>query len=298
MTRSHLAEFLISVRVERNLSPNTIEAYEHDISRYLTFLDEREGISSSDDVKPRHVREYLRNLSDLPLVPSSIRRNLSAVRTYHQFLVEEGFSSTDPSELLEAPRLPKKLPTVLTVEEVEKLLQVIDHRHDLGKRDRAMLELLYSAGLRVSELVTLTMMSLLANRGWVRVFGKGSKERVIPLGSHASTWLETYMNEARPTLSKRGKRTDVLFLNHRGDPISRKGVWKIVRQAGKAAGIRKPVSPHTLRHSFATHLLEGGANLRAVQEMLGHADISTTQIYTHLDKSYLKEVHRTYHPRW
>lgn len=298
ISRGHLPDFLTSLRVERNLSANTIDAYEHDISRYLTFLEEKGDISTPDDIRPRHVREYLRLLADLFLKPSSIRRNLSAVRSYHKFLVEEEYASTDPSYLLEAPKVPKTLPTVLTVNEVEKLLKVIDPSGPLGIRDRAMLELLYSAGLRVSELTSLRMMNLLANQGWMRVFGKGSKERVIPLGRHAATWLEKYINDARPILVRKGRGTDVLFLNHRGGTISRKGVWKIVRAAGEAAGIKKPVSPHTLRHSFATHLLEGGAHLRAVQEMLGHSDISTTEIYTHLDRNYLKEVHRTYHPRW
>lgn len=288
----------MSLRVERNLSPHTLEAYEHDISRYLAFMEETEGISATENIKPRQIRAYIRLLSDLCLTPSTIRRNLSVVRSYHGFLVEEGYSGTNPSELLEAPKLPKKLPTVLTVNEVERLLEAIDFNTPLGLRDRAMLELLYSAGLRVSELIDVRIMNLLANRGWIRIFGKGSKERVVPLGSHAAKWVEKYMNEARPVLVKKGGKTDIIFLNHRGGPISRKGVWKIVRQSAEMAGIKNPISPHTLRHSFATHLLEGGANLRAVQEMLGHADISTTQIYTHLDMSYLKEVHRTYHPRW
>ena len=295
---THLSDFLAFLRIERNLSPNTVEAYEHDISRYLMFVGQRKGISTPDDIKPGHIREYVRMLSDIYLRPVSIRRNLSAVRAYHTFLADEGFAATNPSELLESPKLPQSLPTVLTVHEVDRILSTIDHTKHLGTRDKAMLEMLYSAGLRVSELVSLRLISLLANRGWVRVFGKGSRERVVPLGSHAAKWIEQYLNEERPSLSKKRDRTDIIFLNHRGDPISRKGVWKIVRNYATAAGIKKPVSPHTLRHSFATHLLEGGADLRAVQEMLGHADISTTQIYTHLDTSYLKEVHRTYHPRW
>ena len=293
-----LSDFLLSLQVERNLSLNTVEAYKHDISRYLVFIKGIGRVVSIDDIKPRHIREYVRMLSDLYLKPASIRRNVSVVRSYHRFLVDEGYATTNPSELLEAPKLSRKLPTVLSVSEVEKLLEVADGHTPLDIRDRAMFELLYSAGLRVSELVSLKVMNLLANRGWIRVFGKGSKERVVPLGSHAAKWMEKYLNEARPLLSGKGRETDIVFLNHLGRPISRKGVWKIVHKSAEAAGIKKPVSPHTLRHSFATHLLEGGADLRAVQEMLGHTDISTTQIYTHLDKSYLKEVHKTYHPRW
>lgn len=295
---THASEFLMYLQIERNLSPHTVEAYERDLLRYLETVEETADIESPGDIKPRHIREYIRLLSDLSLKPSSIRRNLSVVRTYHRFLIDEAHADTNPSELLEAPRLPKHLPTVLTVNEVERLLESVDDSTSLGLRDRTMMELLYSAGLRVSELITLRLMSILANRGWIRVFGKGSKERVVPLGSHAARWVQKYINEARRVLVVKEKRTDILFLNHRGDPISRKGVWKIVRDTSRTAGIKKRVSPHTLRHSFATHLLEGGANLRAVQEMLGHADITTTQIYTHLDKSYLKQVHKTYHPRW
>ncbi|MFQ6674042.1 MAG: site-specific tyrosine recombinase XerD [Fidelibacterota bacterium] len=295
---TYLPDFFISLRVERGLSPNTVEAYEHDISRYLRFVQKRGVSTTTDDIQPWHIREYVRMLSDLHLKPSSIRRNFSVIRSYHTFLVEEQYATTNPSALLEAPKMPRRLPAVLTVAEVESLLAAIDPADPLKVRDRAMIELMYSAGLRVSELAHLKTMDLLANRGWIRILGKGSKERIVPLGRQAGKWAEKYLNEARPSLSMKGPGTDAMFLNHRGQPISRKGVWKIVRQVAQAAGIQKDVSPHTLRHSFATHLLEGGADLRAVQEMLGHADISTTEIYTHLDKSYLKEVHKTYHPRW
>ncbi|MFQ6676011.1 MAG: site-specific tyrosine recombinase XerD [Fidelibacterota bacterium] len=293
-----LPDFLISLRVERNLSPHTVEAYEHDLSRYLRFLQQM-GISGSlDDVQPWHIREYIRRLNDLGLKPSSIRRNFSVIRSYHRFLLEEDYSQTNPSELLEAPRMPRRLPSVLTVHEIDTLMEAVDTSRPLGLRDRAMLELMYSAGLRVSEVTGLKLMSLLANKGWVRIVGKGSKERIVPLGKEAARWMETYINDERPALLKKGGVSDAVFLNHRGGPISRKGIWKIVKGYARAAGIRKPVSPHTLRHSFATHLLEGGADLRVVQELLGHEDISTTEVYTHLDRTYLKEVHRTYHPRW
>lgn len=295
---SYLPDFFISLRVERNLSPRTVEAYEHDLSRYLQFLKQMGVSGSLDQIKPWHIREYIRMLNDLGLKPSSIRRNFSVIRSYHRFLLDENFSQTDPSEHLEAPKMPRKLPSVLTVHEVDTLLEVIDTSRTLGMRDRAMLELMYSAGLRVSELAGLTLMNLLANKGWIRIVGKGSKERIVPLGKEAAKWVGQYINGERPSLLKRERSTDALFLNHRGQPISRKGVWKIVKGYARDARIRKAVSPHTLRHSFATHMLEGGADLRVVQELLGHEDISTTEIYTHLDRSYLKEVHRTYHPRW
>ncbi|MCH8012272.1 MAG: site-specific tyrosine recombinase XerD [Candidatus Marinimicrobia bacterium] len=295
---TYLPEYLMSLRIERNLSPHTLEAYKHDISRYLKFISDFNMVSTLDDIKPMHVRAFIRMLADLHLQSSSIRRNFSVIRSYHTFILDEKYSTIDPSEQLEAPKLPQKLPTVLTVNEIEKMLAVIDTSTSTGIRDKAMIELLYSSGLRVSELVNLRLVNLLANQGVIKVLGKGMKERLVPMGGKAAYCLEKYINDSRHKLVKKGKRTEFLFLNVRGGKITRKGVWPLVKAYATKAGIEKNVSPHTLRHSFATHLLEGGANLRAVQEMLGHADISTTQIYTHLDKSYLKEVHKTFHPRW
>lgn len=295
---TYLPEYLMLLRIERNLSPHTLEAYKHDISRYLKFISDFDVVSTLDDIKPMHVRAFIHMLSDLHLQSSSIRRNFSVIRSYHTFILDEKYSTIDPSEQLEAPRIPQKLPTVLTVNEVEKLLAVIDTSTSTGIRDKAMIELLYSSGLRVSELVNMRLVNILANQGVIKVLGKGMKERLVPMGGKAAYCLEKYLNDARQKLVKKGKRTEFLFLNVRGGKITRKGVWPLVKAYATKAGIEKNVSPHTLRHSFATHLLEGGANLRAVQEMLGHADISTTQIYTHLDKSYLKEVHKTFHPRW
>ncbi|MDP6836465.1 MAG: site-specific tyrosine recombinase XerD [Candidatus Marinimicrobia bacterium] len=296
-TETYQSDFLRLLRVERSLSPNTLEAYEHDLTRYLTFIERDKHLDSINDIRPGHIREYIRTLSDLQLMATSVRRNFSVVRSYHSFLVDEEYATLNPAELLTAPKIPQKLPVILSVEEVDAILEVIDSSTASGLRDRAMIEMLYSAGLRVTELVQLELISLFENKGWIRVLGKGSKERIVPLGKQAANWIEKYLNEGRPTLLKKGKRSDTLFLNYRGDPISRKGVWMLLRKYVTGAGIDKRVSPHTLRHSFATHLLEGGADLRVVQEMLGHADISTTQIYTHLDRTYLKEVHKTYHPR-
>lgn len=293
-----LSDYITSLRVERNLSSNSIEAYEHDIVRYLKFLQEDSSVKSVADITPRHIRQYIQMLFELHLKPTSIRRNFSVVSSYHNYLLDEELAATDPSELLEAPRIPEKLPTVLSVEEIEAMLDTIDMDKPSGLRDKAMLELLYSSGLRVSELVDLKLEHLLANQGMIRVLGKGRKERLVPLGRVAAECLEEYLNNSRPEIAQKGRSEGYVFLNRLGRQISRKVIWRIISTLAKETGIDKPVSPHTLRHSFATHLLEGGADLRAVQEMLGHADISTTQIYTHVDRSYLKEVHRSFHPRW
>ncbi len=242
------------------------------------------------------LREYVYHLKDLGLSPSSIRRNVSAVRSYFRFMIAEGELVRDPSERLEAPKRWRTLPEVLTVDEAEKLLQAPSLDEPFAFRDRAMLELAYGAGLRVSEWISLGVKDVLMDDHLVRVFGKGSKERLVPIGRKAIGAVAIYLRELRPKL-ERGQGKGILFLNARGEPLSRMGAWKILRKYVDAAGITKSVSPHTLRHSFATHLLEGGADLRAVQEMLGHADISTTQIYTHVDREFLRSVHRQFHPR-
>lgn len=283
------------LRTEKNLAANSVDAYRRDISRYAAHLSED---AEPDRIQTADIQAYIRDLSDALLKPSSIRRTLSVIRAFHSYLVEEGEAAKNPSELVDMPKLPKHLPEVLTVEEIESLLAAIDTSTPSGVRNRSMLELLYSAGLRVSEMTALSVLDVMEGSGWLRVSGKGSKERIVPLGREAIKWLEFYMNESRTQLVKKGKTTDKIFLNYRGEAISRKGVWKILKQVAFNSNLKKTVSPHTLRHSFATHLLEGGADLRAVQQMLGHSDISTTQIYTHLDKTYLKEVHRLYHPRW
>ena len=221
---------------------------------------------------------------------------MSAVRTYFKFLVGEGHVVRDPSERLETPKRWRTLPEVLGVEEVEKLLAAPSLDEPLAFRDRAMLELAYGAGLRVSEWISLSVRDVMLQDHLVRVFGKGAKERLVPIGRRAIAAIAVYLRELRPSLEK-GEGKGILFLNARGQPLSRMGAWKILRKYVKQAGITKPVSPHTLRHSFATHLLEGGADLRAVQEMLGHVDISTTQIYTHVDREYLRTVHKQFHPR-
>jgi integrase/recombinase XerD len=290
-----LPRFSDFVALEQGLSPRTQEAYQRDLMRFAQYADAK-GIAAPLDITARLLREYVYHLKDLGLSPASIRRNVSAVRTYFRFLVGDGLVVRDPSERLETPKRWRTLPDVLTVEEVQRLLAAPSLDDRLVFRDRALLELAYGAGLRVSEWITLGVRDLLFEEGLVRVFGKGSKERLVPIGRSAIGAAAIYLRELRPKLEK-GEGKGILFLNARGRPLTRMGAWKILRGHVERAGITKHVSPHTLRHSFATHLLEGGADLRAVQEMLGHVDIATTQIYTHVDREYLRQVHRSYHPR-
>ena len=291
-----LQDYLLYAKIERNLSPTTLVAYQTDLTRYLFYLTEA-GIQELDSVRPPHLREYTRWLTGLSLSAASIQRSCSAVRGFHRFLLAEKRVSRDPTTFLESPKLPKRLPRVLEVAEIDALLAAVDTEKPLGVRDRSILSLLYACGLRVSELIGLRLTYFMREAEMVRVTGKGAKERLVPVGKRAMDELETYIYTVRPVLARKGRNAGEIYLNARGKPLSRMGVWNILAKWAAVAGIRKELSPHTLRHSFATHLLEGGADLRAIQEMLGHADISTTQVYTHLDRSYLKEVHHQYHPR-
>ena len=294
--RSFLLErFQDFLSLEQGASPRTLEAYLRDVERFATYVITR-GAAAPTDADARILREFIYHLKDLGLSPASIRRNVSAVRGYFRFLVGEGHVVRDPSERLETPRRWRTLPEVLTVGEVERLLAAPTLDDPLVFRDRALLELAYGAGLRVSEWISLGVRDLLLEDSLVRVFGKGSKERLVPVGRTAIGAVAVYLRELRPHL-ERGEGRGVLFLNARGQPLTRMGAWKVLRKYVERAAITKHVTPHTLRHSFATHLLEGGADLRAVQEMLGHVDISTTQIYTHVDREYLRSVHKQFHPR-
>ena len=290
-----LAPFNDFLMLEQGASPRTDEAYGRDLARFAAYALAR-GASGPPDVTARLLREYVYHLKDVGLAAASIRRNISALRTYFKFLLGEGHVTHDPSERLESPKRWRTLPDVLSVAEVEKLLASPALDDPLVFRDRALLELAYGAGLRVSEWISIGVRDVMFDEGLVRVFGKGSKERLVPIGRRAIGALASYVRQLRPRLEQ-GEGRGALFLNARGQPLTRMGAWKILRKYVERAGIDKHVSPHTLRHSFATHLLEGGADLRAVQEMLGHADISTTQIYTHVDREYLRSVHRQYHPR-
>jgi len=295
LLRFHLERFDDFLTLEQGASPRTIEAYRRDIERLVEYARAHTAPAPAD-ISSRLLRAFVFHLKDLGLSPSSIRRNISAIRTYFRFLLAEGAATRDPSERLETPKKWRTLPEVLSVEEISRLLAAPTLDDPLAFRDRAMLELAYGAGLRVSEWITISVRDVMLEDKLVRVFGKGSKERLVPIGRSAIGALATYTRELRPRLEK-GAGKGVLFLNARGEPLTRMGAWKILRRYVERADIEKHVSPHTLRHSFATHLLEGGADLRAVQEMLGHADISTTQIYTHVDREYLRQVHRQYHPR-
>ena len=290
-----LEQFQDYLTYERGLSARTVRAYQRDLTTWHEIVSSY-GARGPSDVTLRQLREWVFALKDAGLAPTSIRRAQSAVRTYFAFLAADGAMSVDPTDRLESPKVARKLPDFLSVEEIERLLGAPDEARPLHWRDRAILELLYATGVRVSELVELPISSLDLEEGIATVMGKGAKERLVPIGAPALRALERYLRDIRPTLD-RGKGAGRVFLNARGGPLRRESVWMLVADAAKRAGIAKDVSPHTLRHSFATHLVEGGADLAAVQELLGHADISTTQIYTHLDRDYLREVHRRYHPR-
>lgn len=281
--------------LEQGASVQTSRAYKLDIARFVTYASIK-GAKAPAEIGAKMLREFVYHLKDLGLSPASIRRNVSAVRTYFKFMLGEGFVVRDPSERLETPKKWRTLPEVLGIEEIEKLLAAPSLDEPLAFRDRAMLELAYGAGLRVSEWISLGVRDVMLQDHVVRVFGKGAKERLVPIGRRAIGAIAIYLRELRPKLEK-GEGKGRIFLNSRGRPLSRMGAWKILRKYVDQVGITKPVSPHTLRHSFATHLLEGGADLRAVQEMLGHVDISTTQIYTHVDREYLRSVHKQFHPR-
>jgi integrase/recombinase XerD len=290
-----LERFHDFLALEQGSAATTSEAYGRDLARFAVFA-RASGANAPTGVTPQMLRRYLYHLKDLGLAPSSIRRNISAMRTYYRFLLGDGQVVQDPTERLETPARWRTLPDVLTVAEMERLLAAPTLDDPLVFRDRALLELGYGAGLRVSEWITLSTRDVMLDDALLRVFGKGSKERLVPIGRSAIAAVAVYLRELRPRL-ERGGGKGMLLLNARGVPLSRMGAWKILRKYVERAGITKHVTPHTLRHTFATHLLEGGADLRAVQEMLGHADISTTQIYTHVDREYLRQVHKQYHPR-
>jgi integrase/recombinase XerD len=291
-----IRNYLDFLRLEKNLSSNTLTSYKFDFAKYRGFLISA-GILAATDVSEEHISKFLTLLHKKNLSPRSMARTISTIRGFHKFLLGEEEVRDDPTQIIDSPKQEKNLPDVLSIVEIDEILKQPDTSSRLGIRDRAILETFYATGIRVSELVNLKQSNLMIEDGLVLVYGKGSKERLVPIGSSARQWIAEYQKQARVHLVKTGKSQDVLFLNVRGTKLTRDMVRKLVEKYALAAGIEKKVHPHTFRHSFATHLLEGGADLRAVQEMLGHADISTTQIYTHIDREYLKEVHRTFHPR-
>ena len=291
-----LKEYFVHLKLEKNLSVNTISSYRNDLTAFLSFLKDKNIIDPSE-VNTEHISSFFKLLNELGLSGTSSARYFSSLKGFFLFLIKNKYILKNPIEKISAPKLSKKLPSVLDVSEVEKILSQPNISDKFGLRDKAMLELFYACGTRVSELINLKISDLFFGDEIIRVFGKGSKERLIPIGSSAIKWISDYLKLSRPLLMKKSKSENYLFLNSRSSKLSRMGVWKIIDRYVKEADIKKEVHPHTFRHSFATHLLEGGADLRAVQEMLGHADISTTQIYTHIDRDYIKQVHKQYHPR-
>lgn len=289
-------KYLDFLRLEKQVAENTYQSYRFDLLRYKDFLLQT-GIDRAEQVQEQHISKFIQTLHKRNLSPRSIARTISAVRGFHRFLIGENESKGDPTENIESLKRSKSLPGVLTIAEINKILEKPDLSKPLELRDRAILETLYATGMRVSELANLKQSNLLLEEELILVYGKGSKERLVPVGQSARHWIAEYQTKSRSIYARKGRSLDALFLNARGTKMTRQAIWNIMRKYAAAARIKKEVHPHTFRHSFATHLLEGGADLRAVQEMLGHADISTTQIYTHIDREYLKEVHRTFHPR-
>lgn len=291
-----IKSFLLYLELEKSLSSNTIQSYNFDLVKFGDFLSSH-GLNSFDEAKETHFEKFLAELKKAKRA-TTIARTLSSLRQFYNHLLKSGKSglSVNPLEYFDSPKLGRKLPEVLTVAEVDKILAQPDHNSTLGLRDKAILETMYACGLRVSELINLKNSNILENEEVVRVFGKGSKERVVPIAKSTLEWIKIYITKSRINIAKPYSE-DYLFLNWRGRKLSRMAIWDIINKYTKSARIEKQIHPHILRHSFATHLLEGGADLRSIQEMLGHSDISTTQIYTHVDITYLKQVHRQFHPR-
>ncbi|MBM7661129.1 integrase/recombinase XerD [Bacillus mesophilus] len=294
--KDQLQDFLHYLIVERGLAMNTIQSYERDLKKYIVYIYEVEKIESLETVSRFNILGFLKQLKESGLSSRTLARHIASIRSFHQFLLREKAVTHDPSVHVETPQPERTLPKVLSMKEVELLLETPSLKTAFGVRDKAMLEVLYATGIRVSELINLDLGDIHLTMGFLRCVGKGNKERIIPIGREATQSLENYINVARRELVGK-KTTDALFLNHHGNRISRQGFWKILKRLTKEAAIKKDLTPHTLRHSFATHLLENGADLRAVQEMLGHADISTTQIYTHVTKARMKDIYKAFHPR-
>ncbi|MBY0084490.1 site-specific tyrosine recombinase XerD [Brevibacillus sp. M2.1A] len=292
---SLIDQFIHFLTVEKGLARNTLESYQRDMVAFTSYLQEQ-GVARIEDSTRTHIIGYLLVLREKGRATATLSRNMASIRAFYQFLIRDKYIDKDPSIHLETPKIEKRLPKVLSVEEVERLLESPPVNHPAGLRDKAMLELLYATGIRVSELVNLDSADVNLDMGFVKCLGKGSKERIIPLGSVAIQMVRHYLQAGRPKLVK-GTGDTALFLNHLGKQITRQGFWKIIKRYAQKSNIRAEITPHTLRHSFATHLLENGADLRSVQEMLGHADISTTQIYTHVTRTRIKDIYAKTHPR-
>jgi integrase/recombinase XerD len=294
---SRLQDFIHFLIVERGLAKNSIDSYQRDLKNYMKFVQNVDSAKEWDEVQRVNITGFLSHLKNEGKSAKTIARHVASIRSFHQFLLREKVTEQDPSIHIESPKMERSLPKVLSIGEVEALLEAPQESTPLGIRDKAMLEVLYATGIRVSELIRLQLEDVHLKMGFVRCIGKGNKERIIPIGKTAIEVLEQYLMDGRPKLVRKKHKDDSLFLNHHGKRLSRQGFWKILKGLAAEAKISKELTPHTLRHSFATHLLENGADLRAVQEMLGHVDISTTQIYTHVTKTRMKDVYSKFHPR-
>lgn len=295
--KADIVAFKTYLRLEKSLSANSIEAYEHDIAKLVQFLEYNNIGLAATQLKTEHLRNFLKWVNELGMTATSQARILSGLRAFYKYLLMENLVNVDPTELLDSPKIGRKLPDTLSKEDIELLLESIDRSTPEGERNRAMLETLYSCGLRVSELVNLKISDVFAKEKYVRVVGKGNKERLVPIGRLALKHIDIYKDGVRSHMEIVKGEEDILFLNRRGKRLTRVMVFTIIKNLVLKCGIKKNVSPHTFRHSFATHLVEGGADLRAVQEMLGHESITTTEIYTHLDRTFLKEQILKFHPR-
>ncbi|BDH61331.1 tyrosine recombinase XerD [Lysinibacillus sp. PLM2] len=296
-TKDAVLDYIHFLQVERQLSKNTLASYKRDLESYIDHLHKVQGIENLKDVGRSNILVHLDSLRSNGIAARSIARHISSIRSFHQFLLREKITDTDPTVHLDMPQIDQKLPKVLSIEEIDALIAAPDRSKPQGIRDIAMLELLYGSGMRISECINLDLSDVHLTMGFVRVFGKGGKERIVPLGKSALKACDTYLQIARDRLQGKYPKTDAFFINQRGKRLTRQGCWKLLKEHAEKANIKKEITPHTLRHSFATHLIENGADLRAVQEMLGHADISTTQIYTHISKTRLSEVYKQFHPR-
>ncbi|MGQ0827314.1 MAG: site-specific tyrosine recombinase XerD [Bacteroidota bacterium] len=293
----YIAGFKSFLSLEKSLSKNSIEAYLHDVEKLVQFLEHKKLSVSPKDIELNHLQDFLKWIHGLGMTATTQARVISGIKAFYKYLLLENVLNVDPTALLEAPKLGRKLPDTLNIEDINNIIDAVDLSTPEGQRNKAMLETLYSCGLRVSELVNLKISNLFFNDGFVKVIGKGDKERLVPIGSVAMKQIIIYQNEVRCHVVVRKEHEDILFLNRRGAKLSRVMVFIIIKRLAEKIGLKKHISPHTFRHSFATHLIEGGADLRAVQEMLGHESITTTEIYTHLDREYLREAIIRFHPR-
>jgi integrase/recombinase XerD len=297
MWQSYIKHFKNYLRLERSLSGNSVEAYVRDVEKLEEFLELSKIDLAPARIQEEHLSAFLKYVAELGLAAHSQARMLSGIKAFFKYLMLENEISEDPTELLESPRLPRKLPDVLAYEEIETMLSAIDHSTPEGTRNRAIMEVLYSSGLRVSELTDLQLTNCHFDIGFLRIIGKGDKMRLVPIGKEAIKYTQIYLDHVRGDIAPQKGSEDIVFLNRRGGQLSRVMVFLMIKDTAEKAGIHKNVSPHTFRHSFATHLIEGGASLRAVQEMLGHESITTTEIYTHLDRDYLRQIITEFHPR-